>query len=75
MRTVAAPTTMTSASVAQQREHRAVARSGQPAGLALIGGPAVEAGDHVAAHPARPQIVGVGVEVGEPAVVQRIGGP
>ena len=56
--------------LAQQREHRAVAGPGQPAGLAVVGGAAVEAGDHVAAHPARLQVGGVGVEVGQPAVVE-----
>ncbi len=73
MRTVAAPTTMTSASWRSSANSARSPGSGQPAGLAVVGGAAVEAGDHVAAHPARPQVVGVGVEVGEPAVVERIG--
>ena len=56
--------------LAHQREHRAVAGAGQPARLAVVGRAAVEAGDHVAAHPARLQVVGVGVEVRQPAVVE-----
>ena len=56
--------------LAHEREHRAVAGAGQPARLAVVGRAAVEAGDHVAAHPARLQVVGVGVEVGQPAFVE-----
>ena len=71
MRTVAGADQDDVGDVPHQREHGAVARSGQPAGLAVVGGSAVQAGDHVAAHPARLQVVGIGVEVGQPALVGR----
>ena len=57
MRTVAAPTRMTSAA---WRISANTARSPGPASppaLPFVGRPAVEAGDHVAAHPARLQVV------------------
>ena len=56
-------------------EQCAITGTGQPARLAVVGGPAVEAGDHVAAHPARLQVVGVGVEVGQATVVDGFGRP
>ena len=56
--------------LAHEREDRAVAGAGQSARLAVVGRPAVEAGDHVAAHPARLQVVGVGVEVRQPVLVE-----
>ena len=56
--------------LAHLREDRAVAGAGQTSRLTVVGRAAVEAGDHVAAHPARLQVVGVGVEVRQPALVE-----
>ncbi len=56
--------------LAHLHEHRAVAGAAQASRLTVVGRAAVQAGDHVAAHPARPQIVGIGVEVRQPALVE-----
>ena len=56
--------------LAHEPEQRAVAGSGKPTRLAVVGRAAVEAGDHVSAHPARPQVVWVGIEIRHPAVVE-----
>ncbi len=55
--------------LAHLRENRAVAGAGQTSRLAVGGRAAVEAGDHVAAHPASLQVVGVGVELPQPVLV------
>ncbi len=56
--------------LAHEPEQRAVAGSGKPTRLAVVGRAAVEAGDHVSAHPARPQVVWVGIEIRHSAVVE-----
>ena len=58
--------------LAQRGEHRTVTVAAQVAGLAVAGRTAVDRGDHVAPHPARPQLVGIRVALGEPARIDLV---
>ncbi len=61
--------------LAHEVEQSAIAWARESAGRAIVGGAAVEAGDHVGPHPA-PAVdhLGIGIELGEPGIVVGVEG-